>query len=85
MSTINLLYKRRYDITDKIYIAIPTVGEVVDKEDEYYSMVAALTSMPIDMMVQLDEIGIDFTKITEYELFIMLFHGLQVQDTSRIF
>lgn len=85
MATINLLYKRRYDITDKIYIAIPTVGEVVDNEDDYYSMVAALTSMPIDMMVQLDEIGIDFTKITEYELFIMLFHGLQMQDTSMIF
>lgn len=85
MGTINLLYKRRYDITDKIYIVIPTVGEVVDNEDDYYTMVSSLTAMPIDMMVQLDDVGIDFTQITEYELFIMLFYGLRLQDTSLIF
>lgn len=85
MSTINLLYKNEYKITDKISIVIPTVGEVVDNEDDYYSMVASLTSMPIDMMVQLDDIGIDFTQITEYDLFLIMFHGLQMMDTRLIF
>lgn len=85
MSTINLLYKRSYEITDKINIVIPTVGEIVDNEDDYYAMVSSLTAMPIDMMVQLDDIGVDFTKITEFELFTLLFHGLQFQDTSLIF
>lgn len=32
---------------------IPTVGEVLENEDNYYSMVSMLTAMPIDMMVQL--------------------------------
>lgn len=85
MSTINLLYKKAYDITDKIQVIIPTVGEVVDNEDEYYTMVTSLTAMPIDMMVQLDDIGIDFTQITEYELFLILFQGLKLQDTRLIF
>ena len=84
-STINLLYKREYDITDKIKIIIPTVGEVVDNEDDYYTIVSSLTAMPIDMMLQLDDIGIDFAKITEYELFLILFQGLKFQDTSLVF
>lgn len=85
MGTINLLYKREYPITDKIHVMIPTVGEVVDNEDLYYELVTSLTSVPRDMMVQLDDIGIDFTKITEYDLFIALFNGIRSADTRLIF
>lgn len=85
MATLNLLYKKEYAINDHIKIRIPTVGEVLDREDDYYSMVSMLTAMPIDMMVQLDDIGIDFTKINEYELFLLLFNALKEQDTSLIF
>ena len=48
-------------------------------------MVSMLTAMPIDMMVQLDDIGVDFTKINDYELFLLLFRSLKEQDTSLIF
>lgn len=86
MSTLNLLYQREYKINDKIVVAIPSVGEILDfGEDVYYGMVSILTAMPIDMMVQLDEAGIDFTQINDYELFIMMFGGLKKQDTSLIF
>ena len=64
---------------------VPTVGEVLENEDNYYSMVSMLTAMPIDMMVQLDDIGIDFTTINEWELFLLLFNSLKEQDTSLIF
>ena len=66
MATQNLLYKTEYKINEFIQVRIPTVGDVLDHEDDYYSMVSMLTAMPIDMMVQLDDIGIDFTKINEY-------------------
>ena len=85
MKTLNLLYKTQIDINDAIHIRIPTVGEVLDDEDGYYGLVQVLTAMPIDMMVQLDDIGIDFSKIDDYELFIMLFGGLRSQDTSMVF
>ena len=85
MSTINLLYKDRYIINDFIRISIPKVGEILDCEDEYYGLVALLTAMPIDMMVQLDDIGIDFTAINEYDLFLLLFRSLQERDTSMVF
>ncbi len=85
MPTLNLLYQKRYAINDSIGIVIPTVGEIVDNEDEYYSLVSMLTAMPIDLMVQLDDAGIDFTSINDYELFILMFNGIKGQDTSLIF
>lgn len=85
MATINLLYKKEYIINDFIKIPIPKVGDILECEDEYYGLVALLTAMPIDMMVQLDDIGIDFTTINEYDLFLLLFRTLQERDTSMVF
>lgn len=85
MPTLNLLYQREYPINDNIKIMIPTVGEVLDCEDAYYGAVSMLTAMPIDMMVQLDDAGIDFAEINEYELFLLLFNALKESDTSLIF
>ena len=85
MGTINLLYKNEYAINDKIHIIIPTVGEILDNEDDYYTIVSILTAMPIDFMVQLDDMGIDFTSINSYILFIIFFSTLQYMDTSLIF
>ena len=85
MPTRHLLYQKDIPINDYIRVMIPTVGEVLENEDSYYSMVSMLTAMPIDMMVQLDDIGIDFTTINEWELFLLLFNSLKEQDTSLIF
>ena len=85
MSTLNLLYKKQYAINDSIHIVIPTVGQIIDNEDDYYGLVSALTAMPIDLLVQLEDAGIDFTSIDEYELFLLLFSGIQSQDTSLVF
>lgn len=85
MPSLNLLYKREIAINDAIHIVVPTVGEILQDEDGYYGLITLLTSMPIDLMCQLDEIGIDFTSITDYDLFLLLFSGLQTQDTSLVF
>jgi len=85
MATLNLLYKKEYPVNDAIKIVIPTVGEIIDNEDDYYNLVTALTAMPIDLMVQLDDAGIDFTQIGEYDLFLILFAGIQMLDTHLIF
>lgn len=37
------------------------------------------------MMVQLDDVGIDFTQISDWDLFCMLFPEIQKKDTSKIF
>lgn len=85
MAVRNLLYKKELRVNDDIQIAIPTVGEVLEQEDAYYSMVSMITATPYDMMVQLDDMKIDFTEIDDYQLFIIVFNALKTQDTSLIF
>lgn len=72
-------------MNDYLSVVIPKVGEVLEDEDNYYSLVTMLTAMPIDLMVQLDSIGVDFTQINEYELFLYLFSSIQQMDTHLIF
>ena len=84
MSTINLLYQSRYPINDNISVEIPTVGQILDHEDDYYSVINAFTSMPIDMIVPLDDAGIDFTSLTEWDLFLLMFNGIKGMDTHLV-
>lgn len=41
--------------------------------------------MPIDLIGELDEAGIDFTQINEYELFLYIFPAVMAKDTSILF
>lgn len=82
----SLLYSRTYPVNDKISITVPTIREILEDEDAYFGLVTAVTAMPADFMVQLDDVGIDFAKITPFELFLLLFRGLQeANDTSLVF
>ena len=80
-----LLYADRYDINDKVYVKIPTIGEVLADEDKYFEIVYTIIATPYDLMVQLDDNGIDFTKITSFDLFCLLFGHLKEMDTSLVF
>lgn len=84
MSTLNLLFATEYRINDKVSVRIPTVGEVIEQEEAYYSLLSSFTAMPVDMMVQLDDAGIDFEKINEYDLFLLLLPNICDKDTSLI-
>ena len=72
-------------ITDKIYVRIPTVREVLQDEQTYYSIVSSLTASPYQYMVQLDDMGVDYTTISNYELFMLLFPMFAKSDLSIIF
>lgn len=85
MPTLNLLFEKSVKITDGISVRIPLVGEVLRREEEYYSLITMLTAQPIDFMVQLDERGVDFTTIDDYELFLTLFKTIRSEDSSLVF
>ena len=58
-------------ITDKIIVTQPTIGQIEEfGEQKYFSGICTLTSVGVDMIYQLTELGLDFTKISDYELFI---------------
>ena len=68
MAIRHLLYERELKVNDDISIVIPTVREVLEQEEEYYGLVSLIIATPYDMMVQLDDLGIDFREISDYEL-----------------
>lgn len=79
VNKFSLLGRSEYKLTDNLTIHIPTVGELretIDTELGYYSLVSFFIKTPCDMMVELDDIGLDYTQVKEYELFLMLFDGL---------
>lgn len=80
-----LLYANEYAINDHISIRIPKVGDILDNEDKYYDIVCSIIATPYEMMVQLDDNGIDFTAINAFELFCIMFKHLKEIDTSMVF
>jgi hypothetical protein len=82
----SLLKLSSVEIPDtKLSIRIPTVGEILDDEFTYYSIISSLTATPYQYMVQLDDMGVDFTTITDYQLFVMLFSIYARSDLSMVF
>lgn len=80
-----VLYAKEYKINNLVSINIPTVKDIVENEDDYFETISLIVSTPYDMMVQLDDNNIDFTKINEWDLFCLLFSGLQNKDASLVF
>lgn len=81
----SLLISSSIDIVPNLSIRIPTVGEILENEDFYYSVVSAFTAVPFQYMVQLDDMGVDYTKITNYDLFKLLFPMFSKSDLSILF
>lgn len=79
------LYRKSIEIAKGISIHVPSVGQIIDNEDEYYQAACMIVATPYDMMVQLDDAHIDFTQIDDFELFILLFENLKAMNTSLIF
>ena len=79
------LYETKHKINDFITIRVPTIKDIIENEDDYYGNVALIVATPYDMMVQLDDMKIDFTQINEWDLFLLLFKELRTRDLSLIF
>ena len=88
MDELSLYFGEPYKVNDYITITLPKVGDVVKYgEREYYSMVQTITAIPSDMKSQLWDMQprIDWTQITDFQLFIMLAPTLPQSKTKIIF
>lgn len=72
--------------TCKIQIYQPTIGDILDiGEKDFYSMLNIFVSNPTSYRLQLWDMGVDWNKISDYELFCMLIKGLDKEITSLLF
>ena len=83
---LQLYFGDDYVINDYIKITQPLIGEVVDYgEAQYFSMVHTLTAIPSDMKSQLWDLGLDWTEMDDFELFMMLVQTITPDKTSILF
>ena len=86
MDELSLYFGEPYKVNDYITITLPKVGDVVKYgEREYYSVIQTLTAIPSDMKSQLWDMKIDWTQITDFQLFMMLAPTLSHSKTQIIF
>lgn len=75
-----------YVVNENIVIKQPTVGEIAEYgERKYYSMVHTITAIPSDMKSQLHDMGLDYEKVEDFELFMMLAPTLSQESTEILF
>lgn len=80
------LYKgKEIVINEKIALKIPKLQEIVDiGEKEYFSTIQLICSTGSDLTWQLEDIGIDYTLIDDYNLFIKVLHNSLSKDKTSI-
>lgn len=82
---LKMFFGEPYKVNDYITIHQPTIGEILDNgEHHVFSTVVAFTGNTTLYRLQLWDIGVDWNKITNWELFCMLVPSLPIEDT-RIF
>jgi len=77
-----ILRGKPIEITDWLILQQPTIDEIEEfGEDDFYSTAWTLCSSPWDMPSMLDDLGINFMEISEWDFFRIL---LSVIDPSKL-
>ena len=72
--------------TDKIQILQPTLGQIIEYGDsKFYSMVNTLCANPTSFRVELWDMGIDWNKISDFDLFKMFIKNYTPEETYLLF
>lgn len=84
--SLSMLRGRDYEVCKGITIRQPSLSEIEElDENEYYSMVSVFVCHPFDMIAQLTDMNIDFTKVSSYQLFCVLVQMLEIKNTKILF
>ncbi len=83
---LQLYFGDDYIINQHIKITQPTLDDIIKYgEAQYFSMVHTLTAIPSDMKSQLWDMELDWTKVEDFELFMMLSQALNPSKTYILF
>lgn len=87
ISELALYFGDDYVINEYITITQPTIDQIVKYgEASYFSMVHTLTAIPSDMKsIIWDQMQLDWTKIEDFELFMILSQTLTPDKTGILF
>lgn len=72
-------------IANGIILKQPTIGEIANyNEAEYFSVAQTLCASPSSMKVALDDMGLDYMKVEDFQLFMMLAQSLSPDKTKPL-
>lgn len=72
-------------IASGIVLKQPTIGDIANyNEAEYFSMAQTLCSTPSSMKVALDDMKLDYMKVDDFQLFMMLCSSLTPDKTRPL-
>lgn len=84
--TDKMLFGLPIKINDNITIHTPTLEEIFDYgESEYFNLVYNLTATSYQLMLHFHENGIDYTQVSDYEVFCLLGSNLPKEETYILF
>lgn len=85
VDALQLYFGDPYVINDKITVFQPKIKDIVEYgEASYMSMIHTICSIPSDLKSQLWDMNLDWTQISDFELFVMLSQTMTVNRTSII-
>lgn len=83
---LKLYFREPYKVKDKIIINQPTIQDIIDYgEREFYAMLRIFIENTTMCRVQLWDLGIDWNKISDYQLFVGFVPMLQPEQTKVLF
>lgn len=82
---LKLYMSQDIKIANNIILKCPKIRDIAEYgEMKYFSMAQTLCATPSSMKVQLDDMGLDFTKVSDFELFVMLSRTFEHEDTRLL-
>ena len=82
---LKMFYGEPYNVTDKIIIYQPSISDILKDEELFYQTLNIFVSNPTSYRLKLWKIGIDWNKISEFELFKILMNGIDPKISSILF
>ena len=83
---LKLYFGEDIKIADGIILKSPTIKQISDYgESKYFSVVQTLCATPSSMKVQLDDMKLDWMKVTDFQLFSILCQSFEQEQTSLVF
>lgn len=82
---LKLYFGDPYVVNKYITVYQPTIGDIIEYgEREYFSMIQTITAIPSEMKSSLWDSGLDWTQVTDFQLFLMLSRSLTQKQTEII-
>lgn len=85
---LRIYFNKDYEVPTSngksILVRVPTIGEIIKDEFRFYMNLNFIISNPTQFRLQLWEVGMDWNKMTDFQLFQLLYKALEY-DISQLF